>query len=223
MIWITGPGLVFSDCSEIFHCEVQRIWSILFRYWPDMVMSMCGVISCVVGRGCLLWLVCSLDRSLLAFALLHFNTPRPNVPIVPGIYWLPAFAFQFPMIKRTSFFFFFWCSRRSCGTLCNCSTSASSALVVGAWIQMTGMLNRFALETNWDHFVAFEIALKYCISSSFVDCEVYSISSKGFFPHGHLNWIHSFPSILVFWFLKCLCSLLPFPGWTLLIYLDAWT
>ena len=34
-------------------------------------MSMCRVISCVVGRGCLLWPVCSLGKTLLAFALLH--------------------------------------------------------------------------------------------------------------------------------------------------------
>ena len=36
-----------------------------------LVMSMCRVFSCVVGRGCLLWPVCSLGRTLLAFALLH--------------------------------------------------------------------------------------------------------------------------------------------------------
>ena len=34
-------------------------------------MSMCRVFSCVVGRGCLLWPVRSLDKTLLAFALLH--------------------------------------------------------------------------------------------------------------------------------------------------------
>ena len=36
------------------------------------VISMCRVISCVLGQGCLLWPVCSLDRTLLAFVLLHF-------------------------------------------------------------------------------------------------------------------------------------------------------
>ena len=34
-------------------------------------MSMCRVFSCVVGRGCLLWPVRSLGKTLLAFALLH--------------------------------------------------------------------------------------------------------------------------------------------------------
>ena len=40
----------------------------------------------------------------------------------------------------------------------------------------------FALETNRDHSVIFEIASKYCISDSFVDYDAYSISPKGFLP-----------------------------------------
>ena len=40
----------------------------------------------------------------------------------------------------------------------------------------------FALETNRDHPIAFDIASKYCISDSFVAYDGYSISSKGFLP-----------------------------------------
>ena len=40
----------------------------------------------------------------------------------------------------------------------------------------------FALETNRDHSVIFEIASKYCILDSFVNYEGYSISSKGSCP-----------------------------------------
>ena len=40
----------------------------------------------------------------------------------------------------------------------------------------------FALETNRDHSVIFEIASKYCISDSFVGHDGYSISSEGFLP-----------------------------------------
>ena len=36
--------------------------------------------SCVVGRGCLLWPVCSLCKTVLAFALLH--------PVLQGQIWL---------------------------------------------------------------------------------------------------------------------------------------
>ena len=40
----------------------------------------------------------------------------------------------------------------------------------------------FALETNRDHSVIFEIAYKYCILDSFVNHDGYTISSKGFLP-----------------------------------------
>ena len=36
------------------------------------MMSMYRVISCIIGRWCLLWPVHSLGKTLLAFALLHF-------------------------------------------------------------------------------------------------------------------------------------------------------
>ena len=32
-----------------------------------------------------------------------FCTPRPNLPVTPGISLLPTFAFQSPVMKRTSF------------------------------------------------------------------------------------------------------------------------
>ena len=68
-------------------------------------MSMCRVLSSVAGRGCLLWWVHSLANTLLDFALLHSPfTPRPNLPVTPGISWLPTFAFQSSIMKRT----FFW-------------------------------------------------------------------------------------------------------------------
>ena len=40
----------------------------------------------------------------------------------------------------------------------------------------------FALETNRDHSVFFEIASKYCILDFSVDHDGYSISSEGFMP-----------------------------------------
>ena len=40
----------------------------------------------------------------------------------------------------------------------------------------------FALETNRDHSVVFDIASKYCLSDSFFDHDGHSISSEGFLP-----------------------------------------
>ena len=59
-----------------------------------------------------------------------------------------------------------------------CSAIASSSW--GIDLDYCG-IEWFALETNRDHSVIFEIAPKYCISDSFVDYDGYSIFSKGFF------------------------------------------
>ena len=59
-----------------------------------------------------------------------FRIPRPNLPVTPGVSGLPTFAFQSPIMKRTSFLGV--SSKRSCRSSQNCSTSAFSVLLVGA-------------------------------------------------------------------------------------------
>ena len=39
----------------------------------------------------------------VSFCLASFCTPRRNLPLTPGISYLPTFAFQSPIMKRTSF------------------------------------------------------------------------------------------------------------------------
>ena len=78
------------------------------------------------------WPVCSLGKTLLAFALLH-SVLQGQICLLlqPGVSWLPAFALQSLIMKRTSF-----CgvsSKRSCRSSKNRSTSASSALLVRAY------------------------------------------------------------------------------------------
>ena len=51
------------------------------------------------------------------------HIPRPNLPVTPGVSWLPTFASQSPIMKRTSFLGV--SSRRSCRSSQNHSTSAS--------------------------------------------------------------------------------------------------
>ena len=48
---------------------------------------MCRVFSCVVRRGCFIF-VC---------------IPTPNLHVTPVVSWFPTFKFQSPMMKRTSF------------------------------------------------------------------------------------------------------------------------
>ena len=80
-------------------------------------------------------------------------------------------------MERTSF----WgvSSRRSCSL----HRTVQLQLLQHYWSgHRLGLLDIewFALEMNRDHSVIFEIASKHCISSSFVDHDGYSISSKGF-------------------------------------------
>ena len=41
-----------------------------------------------------------------------FCTPRPNLPVTPGVSGLPTFAFQSPIMKRTSFLVQCWSCER---------------------------------------------------------------------------------------------------------------
>ena len=63
---------------------------------------MCRVFSCVVGRGCLLWPVCSLLKTWLTFALLH-SLFQGQICLLLQVSWLTTFAFQSPIMKRRCF------------------------------------------------------------------------------------------------------------------------
>ena len=67
----SAPSLVLADRIElsIFGCKEynQSDFSV-----DHLVMSMGRIVSCVVGRGCLLWPVCFLGKNMLAIALIHF-------------------------------------------------------------------------------------------------------------------------------------------------------
>ena len=54
---------------SIFGCKEYNQFDFGIDY---LVMFTCRVVSCVFGRECLLWLVCSLGKTLLAFALFDF-------------------------------------------------------------------------------------------------------------------------------------------------------
>ena len=78
--------------------NIITLISVLTVWWCPC----CRVISCVVGRGCLLWPVRSLGK-ILSLCPASFCTPKPNMPVTSGISWLLIFAFQSPIMKRTSF------------------------------------------------------------------------------------------------------------------------
>ena len=63
--------------------KIINLISVLTIWWCPFFR----VISCVVGRGCLLWAVCSLQNSVSLSSAL-FCTPRPNLPVTQDISWL---------------------------------------------------------------------------------------------------------------------------------------
>ena len=143
----------FCWLYRAFPSSPAKIW-----FWCDhLVMSMCRIVFCVVGRRCLLWPMHSLGKTVLAFALLHFVLLRPNLPVTTGISWLSTFAFQSPMMKRTSFFGV--SSRRSYRS----SQNPVSFFSISGWgIDLDYCdIEWFALEINKNHSVIFDITLKY--------------------------------------------------------------
>ena len=66
-------------------------------------MSMCRVFSCVVGRGCLLWPVHSLGKTLLAFALLH-STFQGQFACYSRCFLTSYFSIPVPYNEKDIFF-----------------------------------------------------------------------------------------------------------------------
>ena len=72
MIWASGSSRscfcwVYRASQSLAAKNIIKLISVLTIWWCP-----CVVFSCVVGRGCLLWTVCSLGKTLLAFSLLTF-------------------------------------------------------------------------------------------------------------------------------------------------------
>ena len=108
-------------------------------------------------------------QNVVSLCPASFWTPKPNLPVTPSISQLPTFAFQSPMMKRTSFLVL------AIEVLVGLRTIQLQFLGIGGW----------GIELDYydtEHSVIFEISPIYFISNSFVDYEGYSISSKGFLP-----------------------------------------
>ena len=96
LCWLCRASPSLAAKSIISLILVLTIW------WCPFVES-----SPVVGRGCLLWPVCSPQSVSVSLFPASFCTPRPNLPVNPGNFWLPTFAFQSSVMKRTSFILVF--------------------------------------------------------------------------------------------------------------------
>ena len=137
-----------------------------------LVMSMCSrLLHCWKGEFVMIsvfsW------QNVISFCPASFRISRPNLPVTPGVSWLPTFVFQSPIMKRTSF----WVLVLG---LVGLHRTSQLQLLQHHWLG-----HRLGLLWYWMVClgnVFIEIVSKYCISDSFIDYDGYSISSKGFLP-----------------------------------------
>ena len=102
MIWAT---VSFWSC---FCWQYSASPSLAAKYITNLI-SVLTIWWCPCVESCLVLLeegVCYDQCVLLQNSILlcpaSFCTPRPNLPVTPGVSWLPTFAFQSPIMKRTS-------------------------------------------------------------------------------------------------------------------------
>ena len=88
--WLYRTSLSLSTKNIINLISVLTIW------WCPWVESSLVLEEAVCYDQCVL-------LAKLGLCPASFCTPRPNLPVTPGVSWLPTSAFQSPMMKRTSF------------------------------------------------------------------------------------------------------------------------
>ena len=134
MIWATVSSQscfcsLYRASPPLTEKNIINLISVLTIWWCPCVESSLVLLEEGVCYDQCIFLTSALKNSI-SLCPASFRIPRPNLPVTPGVSWLPTFAFQSPIMKRTSF----WgvSSKRSCRSSKNHSTSASLALVVGA-------------------------------------------------------------------------------------------
>ena len=140
---------------------------------------MCRIISCVAGKGYLLWPVFSWQNSV-SLCPVSISTPRPNLPVIPGISWLPTFTFQSPMMKRISLFLVLVLE-----DLVGLHRTGQLQLLWHQWLgHRLGLLwcSMVCLGNKLRSFYHFWYCTQVLHLDSFVSYAGYSVSSKGFLP-----------------------------------------
>ena len=180
-------------------------------------MSMCRVFSFVVGRECLQWPVHSLGKTLLAFALLH-SVFQGQICLLLQVFLDLLLLYSSPYNEKGIFFWVLFLEGLvSLHRTVQLQTSSNNASSKYYWLG-----HRFGLLCYWIvclgneqrlfcHFwyctqvLHFRLFLLTKMATPFL-LRILAHSSR---YNGYLIQIHPFQSILVCWFLKCQCSVLP--------------
>ena len=98
----SAHSLVFADCIELLHLWLQRILSIWFHCWPSSDVHVYSLLLCC-GKS-VVAMTCAFSwQNSISLCPALFCIPGPNFPVISSVSWLPTFALQSPIMKRTSF------------------------------------------------------------------------------------------------------------------------
>ena len=142
-----------------------------------LVMSICRVFSCVVGRGCLLWPVCSFGKTLLAFALLHFVLQGQTCLLL-------QVSLDFLLLHSNPLWWkghLFWGVLVLEG-LVGLHRTIQLQLLQHYWSGITVILNGLPWKRTEIILSFLRLYPSTAFQTLFVDYDGYSISSKGFLP-----------------------------------------
>ena len=98
MIWATVSSLscfcwLYRASPSLAIKTIINLISVLTIWWCPCVESSLVLLE----EG-----VCY-DQCNISLCPASFHISRPNMPVTPGVSWLPTFVFQSPIMKRTSF------------------------------------------------------------------------------------------------------------------------
>ena len=103
MIWATVVSWscfcwLYRASPHLTAKNIINLISVLTIWWCPCVQS-----SLVLLEEGVCYDQCVFLANPVSLWPVSFCTPRPNLPVIPGSSWLPTFAFQSTIMKRTSF------------------------------------------------------------------------------------------------------------------------
>ena len=103
MIWATVSSQscfcwLYRPSPSLVAKNIMNLISVLTIWWcPCVEASLCCWKRVFAMTSAFSW------QNSINLCLASFRIPRPNLPVTPGVSWLPTFAFQSPIMKRTSY------------------------------------------------------------------------------------------------------------------------
>ena len=96
------PVLVFANC---YRSSPSLAAKNIINLILVLIVWLCPCVesSLVLLEEGVFFDQCILLANPVSLCPISFCTLRSNLPVTPGVSWLPIFAFQYPMLKRASF------------------------------------------------------------------------------------------------------------------------